>query len=70
MPEIKNKSWTVFGKGQREDLDDDDAAILIEKMRDRLKVEIEAVRISEGDEAVEILLGDGDRVPNITKSRL
>ena len=70
MPEIKNRSWTVFGKGQREDLDDDDAVILIEKMRERLKVEIEAVRTSEGNEAIEILLGDGDRRLYSAKSSL
>ena len=27
VPEVKARSWTVFGKGQREDLDEEDAEI-------------------------------------------
>lgn len=59
VPEIKNRSWTVFGKGQREELDDDDAAALIAKMRKELTSQVERVREKEGEEAVKILLGDG-----------
>jgi hypothetical protein len=41
MPEIKNKSWTMFGRGQREELDDDDGAKLAGEMRRVLREEIE-----------------------------
>ncbi|KAL6706490.1 hypothetical protein ACN47E_005429 [Coniothyrium glycines] len=41
MPEIKNKSWTMFGRGQRDDLDDDDGARLAGEMRSVLREEIE-----------------------------
>lgn len=59
VPEIKNRSWTVFGKGQREELDDDDATELIAKMRRELNSQVERVREREGEEGVNILLGDG-----------
>lgn len=41
MPELKNKSWTMFGRGQREDLDDDEAGNLAEELRSVLKEELE-----------------------------
>lgn len=41
MPQIKNKSWTMFGRGQREELDDDDGARLAGEMRRVLREEIE-----------------------------
>ncbi|KAF2089005.1 HIT-like protein [Saccharata proteae CBS 121410] len=47
MPELANKSWTMFGRGQREDLDDDDAAALAAEMRRVLRAEIEALRRDE-----------------------
>lgn len=59
VPEIENRSWTVFGKGQREELDEEDAAELIRKMRGELTRQVERVREREGEEAVKILLGDG-----------
>ena len=59
VPEIKNRSWTVFGRGQREELDEDDARELIGKMRRELTRQVERVREKEGEEAVKILLGDG-----------
>ncbi|KAH7031855.1 HIT-like domain-containing protein [Macrophomina phaseolina] len=40
MPELKNKSWTMFGRGQREDLDDDEASKLVEEMRSVLREEV------------------------------
>jgi diadenosine tetraphosphate (Ap4A) HIT family hydrolase len=42
MPEIKNKSWTMFGRGQRDDLDDDDGAKMAREMRRVLREEVEA----------------------------
>jgi diadenosine tetraphosphate (Ap4A) HIT family hydrolase len=41
MPEIKNKSWTMFGRGQRDDLDDEEGARIAEEMRKALKEEVE-----------------------------
>lgn len=42
VPELKNKSWTMFGRGQREDLDDDDGESLAAKIRQELRSEVEA----------------------------
>ncbi|KAL0261251.1 hypothetical protein SLS55_004947 [Diplodia seriata] len=41
MPELQNKSWTMFGRGQREDLDDDEAARLAGELREVLREEVE-----------------------------
>lgn len=41
VPELKNKSWTMFGRGQREDLDDDEAEDLATRIRLELRKEIE-----------------------------
>ncbi|KAF2856318.1 HIT-like protein [Plenodomus tracheiphilus IPT5] len=41
MPEIKNKSWTMFGRGQRDDLDDEDGERLAGEMRRVLREEVE-----------------------------
>lgn len=59
VPEVKARSWTVFGKGQREDLDEGDAEVLVRRMRVRLRGEVERVRRREGGEGVGRLLGDG-----------
>ncbi len=59
VPEVKARSWTVFGKGQREDLDEEDAVVLVKRMRERLGREIERTRRREGDEGVRALLGEG-----------
>ena len=58
IPEVKARSWTVFGKGQREDLDEADAEILIANMRKALEKEVERVRRNEGEGAVRLLLND------------
>lgn len=60
VPEVKARSWTVFGKGQREDLDEEDAEVLVKRIRCRLGGEIERVRRKEGDEGVRRLLGEGE----------
>ena len=62
VPEVKARSWTVFGKGQREELDEDDAVLLVGRMRKRLKEEVERVRRREGEEAVRRLFGDGGTI--------
>ena len=58
VPEVKARSWTVFGKGQREDLDEEDAEVLVKRMRVRLGKEVERVRRIEGEEGVRLLFGD------------
>lgn len=59
VPEVKARSWTVFGKGQREDLDEEDAVVLVKRMRERLGREVERIKWREGDEGVRALLGEG-----------
>ncbi|KAF2276183.1 HIT-like protein [Westerdykella ornata] len=41
MPQIKNKSWTMFGRGQRDDLDDEEGASLAAEMRRVLREELQ-----------------------------
>ena len=45
-------SWRAFGRGQREDLDEDEAVELVRHMRARLIREIERIRQREGDATV------------------
>lgn len=59
VPEVKARSWTVFGKGQREELDEEDAEVLVRRMRVRIGREVERVRRREGEEGVRRLLGGG-----------
>ncbi|KAG9652969.1 hypothetical protein KCU64_g8212, partial [Aureobasidium melanogenum] len=37
------KSWKMFGRGQREELDEEEAIALAQKIRDALKQEVEAL---------------------------
>ncbi len=48
VPQIENKSWTIFGKGQREELDEDDALALVGRMREELGKEVQRIREAEG----------------------
>jgi hypothetical protein len=49
MPEIKNKSWTMFGRGQRDDLDEGEGAGMAREMRRVLRGEVERVqKVGEG----------------------
>lgn len=48
VPEVKARSWTVFGKGQREDLDEDEAKVLLSRIRRSLRREVERVGVEEG----------------------
>lgn len=41
VPEVKARSWTVFGKGQREELEEGEAEVLVQRMRERLGREVE-----------------------------
>jgi len=43
-PELRNKSFTMFGRGQRSELDDDEAVELTKKVREELAQETEAVK--------------------------
>lgn len=65
VPEVKARSWTVFGKGQREDLNDEDAEVLVKRMRSRLRGEVQRVRRREGLAAARALFstsGGGGQV--------
>ncbi|KAF2003246.1 HIT-like protein [Amniculicola lignicola CBS 123094] len=46
MPEIKNKSWTMFGRGQRDELMDEDGASIAVEMRKALREEIAKIGTS------------------------
>ena len=59
VPDPRARSWTIFGRGQREELDEEDAEILIEQMRQRLVKEMKRVEAREGPEAISMLLGGG-----------
>lgn len=39
-PELRNRSFTMFGRGQRSELDEDEAEVLAAKLRDELEVEL------------------------------
>ncbi|KAL2043597.1 hypothetical protein N7G274_003904 [Stereocaulon virgatum] len=69
VPEVKARSWTIFGKGQREDLDEQDAEVLVKRMRIRLGEEVEKVRRKEGVEAVKAMFGE-DGHEGLAKSKL
>ena len=52
------RSWTMFGKGQRQDLDDDDAVVLTQQIRNAVKRELAAVEAREGKAALHALYDD------------
>ena len=54
----KVKSWTVFGKGQREELDEGDAGVLVGRIREEVGREVERVRGREGEGSVRLLFGE------------
>lgn len=43
MPVIQNKSWTMFGRGMREDLDEGEAAELAATLRNAVREEMDAL---------------------------
>ncbi|KAF2648369.1 HIT-like protein [Lophiostoma macrostomum CBS 122681] len=47
-PEIKSKSWTMFGRGQRDELDDEDGASIAAQMRQALREEVAKVNAALG----------------------
>jgi diadenosine tetraphosphate (Ap4A) HIT family hydrolase len=46
-PELRNKSFTMFGRGQRSELDDEEAVVLAAKLREELARELERVERNE-----------------------
>jgi diadenosine tetraphosphate (Ap4A) HIT family hydrolase len=40
-PELRNRSFTMFGRGQRAELDDDEATVLSKDLREELGRELE-----------------------------
>jgi len=42
-PELRNRSFTMFGRGQRSELDDDEAVELSSKLRDEIARELERI---------------------------
>ncbi len=43
-PELRNKSFTMFGRGQRSEIDDDEAAELAKNLREELTRERTRIR--------------------------
>jgi diadenosine tetraphosphate (Ap4A) HIT family hydrolase len=43
MAELKNKSWSMFGRGQREELDEDEAEALAAELREELAKIVEGL---------------------------
>jgi diadenosine tetraphosphate (Ap4A) HIT family hydrolase len=41
VPQLKNKSWTMFGRGQREELDDDEGESLAAELRAQIRKELQ-----------------------------
>ena len=39
-PELRNRSFTMFGRGQRSELDEEEAEVLAGKLRAELEVEL------------------------------
>ncbi|KAE8452384.1 hypothetical protein EG329_001084 [Mollisiaceae sp. DMI_Dod_QoI] len=46
-PELRNRSFTMFGRGQRSEIDDDEAAELAKKLRVGITREIERIKNRE-----------------------
>jgi diadenosine tetraphosphate (Ap4A) HIT family hydrolase len=40
VPQLKNKSWTMFGRGQRDELDDDEGESLAAEIRAQIRNEL------------------------------
>ena len=54
-------SWTMFGKGPREDLDDEDATVLTKQIRACIKRELAQVDHQEGPAALQALWGQREK---------
>lgn len=49
IPEVRARSWTMFGRGQREDLDEEEAAKLAAKIREELKKDLVAMSSQDAE---------------------
>ncbi len=46
-PELRNRSFTMFGRGQRSELDEEEATVLMKDLKDGLVQEIERIQSKE-----------------------
>ena len=58
VPDPRAQSWTIFGRGQRDELDEEDAVVLIEQMRQRLAKELGKIEDTQGPDTIRMLLGE------------
>jgi diadenosine tetraphosphate (Ap4A) HIT family hydrolase len=42
-PELRNRSFTMFGRGQRSELDEDEAVVLAAQLREELEREVKRI---------------------------
>ena len=49
VPEIKARSWTMFGRGQREDLDDEEGIRLAARIRSEIEKDVQVLEDSDRD---------------------
>ena len=47
VPEIKARSWTMFGRGQRDELDDEDGVKIAALIRKELVADVKALENSD-----------------------
>ena len=57
LPEVRMRSWAVFGRGGREELEEGFAEVLGEAIRRRVGLEMERVRTREGEKGLRGLDG-------------
>jgi hypothetical protein len=46
-PSFAQQSWLSFGRGGRTELDDDDALVLVEQIREEVRREVERIKLDE-----------------------
>jgi diadenosine tetraphosphate (Ap4A) HIT family hydrolase len=51
-PELRNRSFTMFGRGQRSELDEEEAAVLAAKLREELRAQLQ--RDEDGKKMVKL----------------
>ena len=58
----KQNSFIMFGRGLRTELDDDDALVLAGEMRERVREEVERVRLEEGVDLMRVSWREGEKL--------
>ena len=58
----KQNSFIMFGRGLRTELDDDDALVLAREMRERVREEVERVRLEEGVDLMRVSWREGEKL--------